>query len=513
MKKLIIVESPAKSKTIEKYLGKDFEVVSSLGHIRDLTTSGYGGYGVDIENNFSPKYKIISGKKTTITSLTKAVKKVDYVYLASDPDREGEAIAWHLKDTLKLEESKYSRIVFNEITKNKVIKALEEGRDLDMHLVNSQETRRILDRIIGFSLSKLLQRKIGSKSAGRVQSVALKLIIDKENEIIDFISEEYWLIGIEYTKNNKKLTAKLTKYNNEKIEFKSIDDVNAVNLSDDYKVVDIVLKNRTKNSPKPFTTSTLTQSAYNKLYFNSKKTMFIAQKLYEGVDLEGERTGIITYMRTDSLRISDDFIYSSKKYIEEKFGENYFKPYYFKNRENSQDAHEAIRPTNINLTPELVSKYLSVDELKLYTLIYNQALATLMANTLVEDTTIIIDNNNYQFETTGTKILFDGYIKVLKNQDDEGELPEFIINEILKNVSLKKDQKFTQPPARYNDASLIKKMEEAGIGRPSTYAVILETLKARGYVLVEKRNFVPTEQGKLTIVNLDQYFQSIININ
>ena len=516
-KNLVIVESPAKSKTIEKYLGEEFIVTSSKGHIRDLTTRGYGGFGVDIENNFQPMYKILVDKAQIVRDLKKMVKGVDKVYLATDPDREGEAISWHLAEVLGLKEN-YERIEFNEITKNAVLKALDNGRTIDIDLVKSQESRRILDRIIGFSLSKLLQRKIGSKSAGRVQSVALKLVVDREREIEAFNAEEYWEIFLDFKEKNHKVRAKLVNYKDEKIKLSSQEDTDKVliSLSDKYVISDIVNKNREKVAREPYITSTLQQEASSKLGFNAKKTMMLAQTLYEGVELKNERVGLITYMRTDSFRLSNEFIAEGKAKILKEFGEKYYRGYVaFKNKgKNVQDAHEAIRPSKLSYTPESVKEYLTNDAYKLYSLIYARALSALMSNALVEDEKIKIDNNGYIFEANGEKVLFDGYLKVYGDYEasEAKKLPEFSVGQVLKNPEIVPEQKFTNPPLRYSEARLIKKMEELGIGRPSTYAMTMETLKQRNYVKLEKKMFVPTKQGILTNDKLGEYFSSVINV-
>ena len=425
-KKLVIVESPSKSKTIEKYLGEDYKVVSSLGHIRDLATTGKYGFGIDIENGFKPNYEIIKGKKKLVASLKKDVKDSNFVYLATDPDREGEAISWHLFDALNLSKDKYKRIVFNEITKDVILSSFEKAREIDNNLVKSQETRRMLDRIIGFRLSKLMQSKTGGKSAGRVQSVALKLIVDREREIEDFIPEDYYEIDAEF----KNFSAKLDSFDNKKIEIKTEEEAKNIidKLSKLFKIQSIDKQLKNKKAKAPYITSTLQQEASNKLTFTSKKTMMIAQKLYEGITLKDETVGLITYMRTDSIRLSDEFVNKTYAYINEKFGEKYLGYVKKSNKtENVQDAHEAIRPTSINRTPELVKPYLSNDEYKLYRMIYYRALASLMKDAQVEATTIILDNNNYQFKTTGSVLKFDGYLKVYSDYEDSNDtiLPNF----------------------------------------------------------------------------------------
>jgi DNA topoisomerase-1 len=426
-KYLVIVESPAKSKTIEKYLGKQYQVLSSKGHIRDLKRSGYGGYGVDLENNFEPQYSRLRIRFPEIKALKEALKDKSKVYLATDPDREGESIAWHLTEVLELNEDDYERVEFNEITKKAVLEAFEHPRKIDQDLVHAQETRRILDRIIGFSLSKLLQKKIGSKSAGRVQSVVLKIIVDHEKEIEAFIPEEYWEIFASFRYKKTDLKAKLMTYNNEKIELKTEDDANNVinNLTGKYLVDDIIEKERRRNPRPPFTTSTFQQEASSKFNFTAKKTMMIAQGLYEGVDLEDERVGLITYMRTDSQRLSNDFMAKAKDYIINNYGKEYYAPYLYKTNDASQDAHEAIRPTNLDYHPEKIKKYLTPDQYKIYTIIYNRALAALMAPALFLDTKVKIDNNGYGFELNGSQLLFKGFLEVYNGDSEDNILPKF----------------------------------------------------------------------------------------
>ncbi|MBE6144949.1 MAG: type I DNA topoisomerase [Firmicutes bacterium] len=512
---LVIVESPAKSKTIEKYLGKDYTVVSSKGHVRDLSTKGKFGFGVDVEDNFKPDYVTIKGKKKTIDELKKEVKKSDFIYLATDPDREGEAISWHLYDVLGLNDKNYDRVVFNEITKNAVIEAFNHARKIDLDLVNSQETRRILDRIIGFRLSKLIQSKTDGTSAGRVQSVALKLIVDKEREIEKFISEEYWTISAIFP----EFEAELFNYNNKEIEIHNEIEANEIldKLSNAFKIMNVDKKEKQKNSRPPYTTSTMQQEASTKLGMASKKTMSIAQKLYEGIELEDETVGLITYMRTDSTRLSDEFIKNTFKFIEAKYGSNYVGVVKkSKKTENVQDAHEAIRPTDIKRTPESVKKYLSSDEYKLYRMIYYRALASLMVSAKTENTTVILDNNNYQFKATGQVIIFDGYLKVFSDYEETSEntLPPFDTykSNVIVSNEINKEQHFTKPPARYTEAKLIKEMEELGIGRPSTYAKTMDTIKTRGYVNVVEKKFIPTDIGIEITDKLQEHFSHIINV-
>lgn len=515
MKNLVIVESPSKAKTIEKYLGKEYKVLSSKGHIRDLAKTGKYGLGVDIQNDFKPTYEIIKGKNKIVAELKKEVKNSDKIFLASDPDREGEAISWHLKDALQLKDQQYERVIFNEITKNVVVDAIEHPRKIDEDLVRSQESRRILDRMIGFRLSKLMQSKTGGKSAGRVQSVALKLIVDREKEIESFITEEYWTL----TAHFKDFNADLDSYLEDKIEIKNeIDATKILNqLSNAYKIEDVSKKAKKKQSKFPFTTSTLQQDASTKLGFNAKKTMSIAQKLYEGIDMGVETAGLITYMRTDSIRLSDEFIKTTFAYIEANYGKEYLGfVKKTKKQENVQDAHEAIRPTNINNHPDKIKPYLSADEYKLYKMIYYRTLASLMSDAKMDQTTIILDNNNYKFKATGSTLTFDGYLKVYQDyeQSEENELPKLDKHKsnILVSINTSKDQHFTKPPARYTEAKLIKELEELGIGRPSTYAKTMETLTERDYVKIVEKKFQPTTIGIETTEKLQQYFSDLINV-
>ena len=515
MKNLVIVESPSKSKTIEKYLGKDYKVVSSKGHIRDLTTTGKFGFGVDVDNGFTPSYAPIKGKKSVITELKKLSKASDKVYLASDPDREGEAIAWHLKDALSLKDKDYDRVIFNEITKDKVLEAFNHPMKIDDNLVKSQETRRILDRIIGFRLSKLMQSKTGGKSAGRVQSVALKLIVDREREIEKFIPERYFTI----TGIFDDFESELFGYKEDALEVKDEDLKNKImsTLDKDFIVEKIEKKDKNKKAKAPFTTSTLQQTASTRLNFSGKKTMQIAQKLYEGIDIGEETTGLITYMRTDSIRLSDEFIKKTYAFIEKEYGKEYVGYVkQSKKTENIQDAHEAIRPTNINNTPEKIKKYLSIDEYKLYRMIYYRALASLMKDAKAKTTTIILDNNDYKFKTTGSIITFDGYLKVYGDYETSEDkiLPDLekeINNKIISNDILAEEH-FTKPKPRYTEAKLIKELEELGIGRPSTYVKIIDTLKERDYIRLEDKKFYPTEIGIETTDKLQEFFSNIINV-
>ena len=511
MKNLVIVESPSKSKTIEKYLGGDFKVVSSKGHIRDLATSGKFGLGIDLDNDFKPNYIAIKGKSKTIAELKKLAKESDMVYLASDPDREGEAISWHLLDVLKLKDN-YSRVVFNEITKPAVEEAFKHPRLIDDNLVKSQETRRMLDRMIGFRLSKLMQSKTSGKSAGRVQSVALKLIVDRDREIEAFIPEEYWTITAKFD----EFDSTLFKYKDDELKINTEAEANEIlnKLSDKFKVESIEEKEKKRTSRPVFITSTLQQAAVNKLNYSASKTMRIAQKLYEGVDLGSETVGLITYMRTDSTRLSPLFIDETFKYIEKNYGKEYV-GYVKKSKktENVQDAHEGIRPTSINRTPESVKQYLTNEEYKVYKLIYDRALSSLMADSKYLQTTIILDNNDYKFKSSGSVVIFDGFLKTYQdNEEDDNKLPNLKgVDEITSNEILS-DQHFTKAPARYSESSLIKELESLGIGRPSTYATIIDTLKNRDYVVLEDKKFVPTAIGFETTDKLQEFFSNIINV-
>ena len=512
-KNLVIVESPSKSKTIEKYLGKNFHVVSSKGHIRDLATTGKYGLGVDVDNDFKPTYVPIEGKQKMIAALKKDVKEASKVYLATDPDREGEAISWHLKDALGIKDSDYDRVLFHEITKDKVIEAFKEPRKIDYNLVKSQETRRILDRIIGFRLSKLMQSKTGGKSAGRVQSVALKLIVDREREINAFKKEEYWTIDAIF----KDFEASLFAYKNKDIKVKNEEEADKIlsSLTDKFTVSSITKKEKAKKAKPPYITSTLQQEASTKLNFPAKKTMSIAQKLYEGIDIGTETTGLITYMRTDSIRLSDTYIKDAYKYINDNFGKEYIGYVKkIKKTENVQDAHEAIRPTSVFRTPNDMKQYLTNDEFKIYELIYYRTLASLMADAKVNSTVMILDNNNYNFKATGQTLIYDGYLKVYKKfeKSEDKILPVLNENDTVTTDKIEKEQHFTEPPARYTEAKLIKEMEELGIGRPSTYATVIDTIKTRGYVTLDDKKFVPTEIGIETTDKLQEFFSDIINV-
>lgn len=514
MKKLVIVESPAKVKTISKYLGNDFLVASSKGHIRDLSTKGKYGLGVDIEDHFKPNYVTIKGKSKVVTELKKDVKKADFVYLATDPDREGEAISYHLYEVLGLDENHYDRVVFNEITKNAVTEAFHHPRKIDINLVESQEARRILDRIIGFRLSKLIQSKTDGTSAGRVQSVALKLIVEREEGIQAFQAEEYYTIKAIFP----DFEADLVKFKTKKIEIKSELEANDIlnKLSKSFEIEDIEKKEKSKKAPLPFITSTLQQAAGNKLGMNAKKTMSIAQKLYEGVDLGEETVGLITYMRTDSTRLSHDFIKEAESYIEAKYGKEYKGSVRQKNSEFSQDAHEAIRPTSIKRDPLSMKPFLTPDEYKLYRIIYYRALASLMSNAKTLNTGVTLNNNDYKFKVNGQTLVFKGYLEVYGDYETltETELPPFDTyqSNVLVSTDIVKEQHFTEPPSRYTEPKLVAALEELGIGRPSTYAQIVDNIRTRHYVEVVDKKFVPTEVGIEVTKKLQEFFSHIINV-
>ena len=524
MKNLVIVESPSKSKTIGKYLGKDYLVVSSKGHIRDLAIKGKDGLGVDIENNFAPIYSVSKDKVSTVKELRALAEKVDYVYLATDPDREGEAISWHLAQELGLDEEAIDRVTFHEITKNAVQEAFSAPRAIDMDLVHSQETRRILDRIIGFRLSKLLKSKISSKSAGRVQSVALKLIVEREKEIKAFVPQEYWTIDGVFHHNGETFNASLSKVDGEKANITNAQmaDEIVARCQGDFTVASIRSTKRNRSARPPFITSTLQQEASTKLSFSAKRTMSVAQKLYEGIDVGNGEEGLITYMRTDSTRLSNVFISAARDQITQEYGKQYLGTYSVHNDEGAQDAHEAIRPTNLAYTPERVKEYLTSEQYRLYRLIYVRALASLMAPAVYNQLSITLERNGCQFSATGSTLDFDGYLKVYGDFDSSKDviLPHMNEGEVLKDPVITPNQHFTEPPARYTEAKLIKALEEDGIGRPSTYAMIIDTIQIRGYVTLERvseksrtKVFRPSDQGILTTEKLDEYFSSIINVD
>lgn len=511
MKKVIIVESPSKSKTIEGYMGSDYKVLSSVGHIRDLAKSGPGGLGIDIENGFIPKYVILDDKKKVVSNLKKECKD-SIVYLATDPDREGEAISYHLAEVLGLDKNELNRIEFHEITKPAILEAFNHPRKIDLNLVYSQETRRMLDRIIGFKVSKLLQSRIKSQSAGRVQSVALKLIVELEKEIRDFISTNYYELEAKY--DDYVLDFISYKDNKDRIEDNNLALEIKDSLSNEFIVVDIENKIQKRESKPPYTTSTLQQDASNKLGFTSSRTMSIAQGLYEGKKIGSNTLGLITYMRTDSTHLSDIFVNDAFSFIKNNYGYNYVGFRKEKKQALSQQAHEAIRPTSIDLKPSDVKGYLTSDEYKLYTLIYNRALASLMASAKFNRTKVTFRNNDTLWKLNGQVMLFDGFTHLYGQEEDDNNkiIPNYNIGDKIIVDSIELKELATKPKSRYTEASLIKDMESLGIGRPSTYAQTMSTLKDREYIKVEDKKFIPTKQGMITSETLDKFFSPIFNV-
>ena len=511
MKNLIIVESPSKSKTIESYMGNDYKVMSSLGHIRDLATTGKDGLGIDIENEFSPNYQIIKGKSKLVKDL-KTAAKGKHIYLATDPDREGEAISYHLKEVLGLTEDDYERIEFHEITKPAIKEAFLNPRKINYDLVKSQETRRMLDRIIGFKVSKLLQSKIKSKSAGRVQSVALKLICELEEQIQAFVPVPYYELSAVF----KDFKADLLSYKNNKDRIFSKDLAQEIrdSLGDVFTVSNIEYKDFKRESKPAYTTSTLQQDASNKLNYQSSRTMRISQALYEGKEIGDEHVGLITYMRTDSTRLSDVFVKEAQEYICNSYGKDYLGHAHLKAQKLAQDAHEAIRPTSINRTPEMMKRYLSSEEYNLYKLIYNRTITSLMSPAIFKKETVLFNNNDTVWKATGQTLEFDGYLKAygIEDEDRNRLLPDFKLSDELKAKEVILEELFTKPKSRFTEATLIKEMEELGIGRPSTYATTMSVLKERDYIKLEKKFLVPTEQGMITSKVLNEYFAQIINV-
>ncbi|MCB4971461.1 type I DNA topoisomerase [Streptococcus mutans] len=514
-KNLVIVESPAKAKTIEKYLGRSYKVVASVGHIRDLKKSSMS---IDFDNNYEPQYINIRGKGSLINSLKKEAKNAKQIFLASDPDREGEAISWHLAHILDLDPKGKNRVVFNEITKDAVKNAFVEPRQIDMYLVDAQQARRVLDRIVGYSISPILWKKVKKGlSAGRVQSVALKLIIDRENEIKAFKPKEYWSIDGFFKKGNKKFQANFYGLDNKKTKLKNNDDVKKVLTrikNDDFLVDKVEKKERKRNAPLPYTTSSLQQDAANKINFRTRKTMMVAQQLYEGIRLgSNSQQGLITYMRTDSTRISPVAQNDAANYITEHFGAEYSKHgNHVRNASGAQDAHEAIRPSNVNHTPESIAKYLDKDQLKLYTLIWNRFVASQMTAAVFDTVKVNLTQNGVLFIANGSQIKFKGYMAVYNDSDKTKVLPEMIKGETVKKISANPEQHFTQPPARYSEASLIKTLEENGVGRPSTYAPTLETIQKRYYVRLVSKRFEPTELGEIVNSLIIEFFPDIVDV-
>ncbi len=524
-KKLIIVESPAKANTIKKFLGSDVKVVASMGHVRDLPKSKLG---VDIEHDFEPEYINIRGKAPLINSLKKDAKSVEKVYLATDPDREGEAIAWHLAYILGIPEDSVCRVTFNEITKETVQKCIKEPRKIDMNLTDAQQARRVLDRIVGYQISPILWKKVKrGLSAGRVQSVAVKLIVDRENEIENFVPEEYWNIYVTLSKEDNKFVAKLYGQNGKKIELHNEEQVKQIlsAIENGKYIVTDVKKGQKKRTPAPpFTTSTMQQEASRKLGFAIKRTMNIAQGLYEGVKVpEKGSVGLITYMRTDSTRISEEARAATKVHITEKYGANYYENRYYKTKAGAQDAHEGIRPTYIELTPEKIKDSLTPEQFKLYRLIYNRFIASQMSAAVYDTITANIDTNTengvYNFRASGQTLKFKGFMTLYvedkdekDNEDDETNIPELQQGEEVKKEKIDSKQSFTEPPARYTEASLVKALEEKGIGRPSTYATIISTIIDRRYIERQQKQLVPTELGKVVNKLLTENFKDIINV-
>ncbi|WP_312652774.1 type I DNA topoisomerase [Aminipila sp.] len=526
-KNLVIVESPSKAKTIGKFLGSKYKVVASVGHVRDLPKSKLG---IDLENNFEPQYIAIRGKGDVIKAMRQEAKNADKIYLATDPDREGEAISWHIAHLLGIDPTKACRIVFNEITKNAIQTAVKNPRTIDTKLVDAQQARRVLDRLVGYQISPLLWRKIRrGLSAGRVQSAALKLICDRENIIKDFKPVEYWNIAAILSDMNeqkgkssekKKFTAKLIEYMGKKItvENKEMADtvVDALNKHD-YIVKNVEKKERNKRPYAPFTTSSLQQDAANKLGFYTKKTMMIAQQLYEGIEVKGHGTvGLVTYIRTDSVRISEEAKAAAKVFIGEKYGDKYYAVNSFSNKKKDvQDAHEAIRPSYIDLVPDEIKESLTKDQYNLYKLIWSRFMASQMAAAVYDSMAVEIENGQYTLKANGSKLKFDGYLRVYQDSSEENNekmLPELQVGNKLNLLDLQCDQNFTQPPSRYTEASLVKDLEEKNIGRPSTYAPIIATLMDRKYVSREKKSLFPTDLGFIVTELMEKYFKEIVDV-
>ncbi|MDN6216964.1 MAG: type I DNA topoisomerase [Enterococcus sp.] len=522
-KYLVIVESPAKAKTIEKYLGRNYKVVASVGHVRDLPKSKMG---IDVENNYEPHYISIRGKGDVIKGLKQAAKKAEKVYLASDPDREGEAIAWHLAYLLGLDLKDKNRVVFNEITKDAVKAAFKEPRSIDVSLVDAQQARRALDRLVGYSISPILWKKIKKGlSAGRVQSIALKIIIDREQEIRKFIPEEYWSIDGNFKKKTKKFKANFWGIDGKKKKLSDAEAVKEITSKingKDYEVTKVEKKERKRNPALPFTTSNMQQESARKLNFRTRKTMMVAQQLYEGIALGKQGTvGLITYMRTDSTRISDTAKTEAAEFIEKKYGKEYSQHHArkVKNPQGAQDAHEAIRPTSVHRTPDEMKQYLDNDQLKLYTLIWSRFVASQMTAAILDTMKVTLEQNGVIFIANGSKIKFKGFMQVYIEGRDDGKedkeniLPELEKGDIVQSVNIEPKQHFTQPPARFSEATLIKTLEENGVGRPSTYAPTLDTIQRRYYVKLTQRRFEPTELGEIVNTLIVDFFPQIIDVN
>ena len=523
-KNLVIVESPSKAKTIGKFLGSKYKVIASVGHLRDLPKSRIG---IDIENEFEPQYISIRGKGDIIKELKKEAKKANKVYLATDPDREGEAISWHIANLLNIDLQEECRIVFNEITKTAIQKAIKNPRKIDLKLVDAQQARRVLDRLVGYQISPLLWRKLQrGLSAGRVQSAALRMICDREDAIKEFVADEYWNIVATLSKETSdkkikeknKFDAKLVKISGEKsvvTNEKSAKTIEKELAKGDYKVSSIEKKEKISNPHAPFTTSSLQQEAANKLGFSTKKTMIVAQQLYEGVLIPTRGTlGLLTYIRTDSVRISDEARQSAKNYIIEKFGEQYYAGAVYSNKKKDvQDAHEAIRPSHIDLTPDELYSVISKDQYNLYKLVWNRFIASQMSKAVYDSTAVNIENGKYSFRASGSVVKFDGYLKVYRNENEtENKMPNVEKGDLLSLLNLDLEQCFTQPPPRYTEASLVKDLEEKNIGRPSTYAPIIATLAQRKYITKEKKSILPTDLGFLVTDLMKSYFNEIVDV-
>ncbi|HDR4295791.1 TPA: type I DNA topoisomerase [Bacillus anthracis] len=519
---LVIVESPSKAKTIEKYLGKKYKVVASMGHVRDLPKSQMG---IEVKNNFTPKYITIRGKGPVLKDLKSAAKKAKKVYLAADPDREGEAIAWHLANTLNVDVESDCRVVFNEITKDAIKESFKHPRAINMDLVDAQQARRILDRLVGYNISPLLWKKVKKGlSAGRVQSVAVRLIIEREREIQSFEPEEFWTIKTEFVKGKDTFEASFYGVDGEKVQLTNETQVNEIieQLKDNaFSVENVTRKERKRNPALPFTTSSLQQEAARKLNMRAKKAMMLAQQLYEGIDLGKQGTvGLITYMRTDSTRISETAQTEARTYITEAYGTEYIGAEKKKEtkKSNAQDAHEAIRPTSVMRKPEELKSFLSRDQLRLYKLIWERFVASQMASAIMDTVTARLINNNVQFRASGSVVKFPGFMKVYVESKDDGAeekdkmLPPLEVGETVFSKDLEPKQHFTQPPPRYTEARLVRTLEELGIGRPSTYVPTLETIQKRGYVGLDNKRFVPTELGEIVIELILEFFPEIINI-
>ncbi|MDQ7175052.1 type I DNA topoisomerase [Staphylococcus chromogenes] len=518
---LVIVESPAKAKTIEKYLGKKYKVIASMGHVRDLPRSQMG---VDVEHDYDPKYITIRGKGPVVKDLKRYAKKAKKVFLASDPDREGEAIAWHLAHILELEDSKENRVVFNEITKDAVKESFKHPREIEMNLVDAQQARRVLDRLVGYNISPVLWKKVKKGlSAGRVQSVALRLVIDRENEIRNFKPEEYWSIEGEFRHKKSKFTAKFLHYKGKPFKLSTKDDVDIITKAldgNEFEVSNVTKKEKTRRPANPFTTSTLQQEAARKLNFKARKTMMVAQQLYEGIDLKRKGTvGLITYMRTDSTRISKDAQAEAKKYIQSEYGEAYLTKAVSKGKQGDQDAHEAIRPTSTLRTPSEMKAFLTRDQYRLYKLIWERFVASQMAPAILDTVAVDLTQNDVKFRANGQTIKFKGFMTLYveanddKDKEKENRLPELKVGDTALTTKIDPAQHFTQPPPRYTEARLVKTLEELKIGRPSTYAPTIDTIQKRNYVKNESKRFVPTELGEIVHEQVKDYFPEIIDVD